>query len=105
MTPDKKNFKQLGEIAKQMINGKENYLLGAEKIIRLREELGIYANDPDFLAFIPVTLELNNFRKSNPEISLDTNQQFTSKEMLEAITWSKEISFSHCESLVKRYSE
>jgi hypothetical protein len=91
-------------IAQQMLDGRLNYLLGAERLIELREDLGVYANDPDFVAFLAVISELNHLREQYPHLNLDGKGLLSEERVIqESISWAKDISLTHCQSIAQRY--
>lgn len=94
----------LGEIAQAMLDGTLNYLLGAEKLVDLREGLGIYANDPDFVVFIAVKSELNSLRDEGVDpAGGDFCSLVELNKIKDSVNWAREVSLAQCQSLVNRY--
>lgn len=96
----------IGQIAKAMLSGSLNYLQGAEQLVDMRDEMGIYANDPDFLIFLAVLSEVDYLCCPNGVIDWTLKYEGVDKKKLEeSIAWAKEVSWEQCESLARRYGE
>lgn len=97
--------KRIGEVASKMIDGSMNYLEGSLKLLSLREEVGAYENDPDFVAFVAVASEIHRLpiRQSHECWSVE-DLECDEAEINESIEWAKEFSLDNCKSLVKRYN-
>lgn len=97
---------ELGILAQAMLNGSCHYLLGAMGIVALREAIGAYENDPDFLPFLAISLEAENLglSKKTNGVSAPKEQpwQYTVAER-KSVKWAKEISQTQCESLARRF--
>ncbi len=97
--------KRIGEITSNMLDGSMNYLEGALELLSLREEVGVYENDPDFVAFVAVSSEIDS-------LPIEGHPKHWSKDVVarheleiqESITWAKEVSLENCKSLAKRYT-
>ncbi|MBL4606356.1 MAG: hypothetical protein JKY01_00810 [Pseudomonadales bacterium] len=99
------NRKDIALIAQNMLDGNLNYLLGAEQLVALRDDFGVYANDPDFVVFIAVSSELEVLR--NNGVAVGESSAYSASDaskVSESLAWARDISLSQCESLVKRYS-
>ncbi len=95
---------KLACVAQAMLNGSLNYLQGSEELIELRDEMGIYANDPDFVVFVAVLSEVDYLRNSYGEIDWEEQlKEPLPNDIVESIAWAKEVSMSHCESIFNRY--
>jgi len=96
---------RIGEVARGMLDGSVHYLEGAMELASLRHDVGAYANDQDFMAFVMVLSRID-------DLPVDESRQQWSKEYLvqyeaeieEAIEWAKEFSLSQCQTLAERYS-
>ncbi len=96
---------KIGDIAKAMIDGSLNYFQGAEAILALRDELGIYANDPDFVVFVGVLSEIEYLRGDAGEFNWELlDDPALKKQISESLAWAKSISLENCKSLARRYS-
>lgn len=95
---------RVGELARGMLDGSVHYLAGAIELASLRHDIGVYENDPDFIAFVAVLSRIDR-------MAIDTSQPYWFKgvrgddalEIEKAIEWAKEFSWSQCEFLAKRY--
>ena len=100
----KSMHKRIGDIATGMLDGSIHYLQGALELAELRNEIGAYENDPDFIAFVGVSAKMNNS-------SIDTSgknwiKNVSIEEQLEiqkSVEWAKEFSLSECQTLAQRY--
>lgn len=93
-----------GTIAKAMLDGSMHYLEGAIQLVSLREALGSYENDPDFMPFIAVLAEIDDLGIQRHYESWDANIAHLSGATLdESVDWAKSISIEQCQSLAKRY--
>ena len=100
---------ELARVAEAMLNGSMPYLAGAIALVALRDEVGAYENDPDFLPFMAVSLEAEKLGISKPELSADLeavsggvlSSSIASEQ--ESLQWAKDISLTQCESLLRRY--
>lgn len=95
---------RIAQIAAAMIEGDMDYLEGALELLSLREEIGAYANDPDFIAFVAVASEVDSLpigpsRKHWSKEALARHQT----EIQESTEWAKEISLENCKSLARRF--
>ncbi len=95
---------RIAHVAQGMIDGSINYLLGSIELSSLREEIGAYENDPDFVVFNAVLCEIHNlpFETTGQEW-LTTAIINHETQINESIEWAKEISLEQCKSLAKRY--
>jgi hypothetical protein len=88
-----------------MLDGSVNYFQGAEAILALREEQGIYANDPDFVVFAGVLNEVEYLRNDSGSFNwVLLTDPALQKQIAGSLAWAKEISLENCESLVRRFS-
>ena len=96
--------RRIGQIASGMIDGNINYLAGALELLSLRDEVGAYANDPDFLAFVAVAAEINNLPGELSRIPWSKSAlKKHETEIQQSIAWAKEFSLENCKSLAKRF--
>ena len=88
-----------------MLDGSLNYFQGAEALLALRDELGIYANDPDFVVFVGVLSEVEYLRDEGGNFNWTlVDDPALKKQISESLVWAKSISLESCKSLVRRYS-
>ncbi|MFL0804959.1 MAG: DUF2489 domain-containing protein [Agarilytica sp.] len=96
---------RIAHIAQSMVDGSMNYLLGAIELSSLREEIGAYENDPDFVVFNAVLCEIHNLPFDTAEKGWLNKALLNDEPQInESIEWAKEISMEQCQSLAKRYS-
>lgn len=95
----------IGDTARSMLDGSLNYFQGAERLVNLREDAGIYENDPDFVVFISILHEVDYLRVDgfNFDWSLLNAPELEIK-LSESLTWAKNISLANCASIAKRYA-
>lgn len=96
--------KKIGQLTAAMLAGTVHYLEGAQEIIKLRDTLGVYVNDPDFMPFVAIlkeirTLECDTSQANWPETA-SKNQLI---EIERSLVWAKEFSILQCQSLSERY--
>lgn len=92
------------KIASAMLDGSISYLEGAIELSVLRFEVGLPADDKDFLVFSGVSSETDH-------LPIGTARQHWSKEALarhepevqQSIAWAKEVSLSECKSIIERF--
>lgn len=95
---------RIGSIARAMINGSINYFIGSEQLLSLRDEFGIYANDPDFVPFVGVLVEIDYLRENGAGFNWNLLEEPELQlKVAESLKWAKEISLASCESLSRRY--
>ncbi len=96
---------QVGKTARAMMDGSLNYFRGAKILVDLREALGVYANDPDFIVFVAVINEVDYLRDANDQFdwSLCDKPELQAK-LNKSTCWAKEISLHHLEALTQRYT-
>ncbi|MEX1220479.1 MAG: DUF2489 domain-containing protein [Idiomarina sp.] len=100
-----KQRKHAAEVARGMIEGSTDYLEGSIELSSLRFEVGLPEDDKDFLAFAEVASEVDHLPIGAP-------RQYWSQEALkrhepeiqQSTNWAKELSWSQCESIVRRFS-
>ncbi len=97
--------KQAVDVASGMLDGSIHYLEGAIELSSLRFEVGIPADDKDFLAFTGVSSETDHLpigsaRKYWSKDALDRHEP----EILKSIKWAKEVSLPECKSIVERFN-
>lgn len=96
--------RRLGALTRKMLEGKVHYLEGAQEVIKLRNQIGAYANDPDFMPFVAILAEI----KTLPcETHVTGWSKAASKEetleIEKSLIWAKSFSLAQCQSLVERY--
>ena len=93
------------QLVQAMLNGSINYFEGAERLIKLRDALGIYANDPDFLIFAAVLNEVSYLRKADGNFDWEKLKAPELQEQLsESLVWAKDISLHHLTAIEQRYA-
>lgn len=96
---------QIANTASAMIDGSLHYFKGAETLLALREEAGIYANDPDFLPFIAILNDIDYLRDNNFIFDWSRlNDDTLAPSIQSSLQWAKDLSLENCTSLVKRYA-
>ncbi|WP_370979327.1 hypothetical protein [Agaribacterium sp. ZY112] len=91
--------------AQAMLNESLFYFSGAAVLLSLREELGIYENDPDFAVFCAVVHEAYELGFDGPPEQWSKHARHVQQEQLRSsIDWAKEISLNQCQALMQRYS-
>lgn len=97
--------KRVGQVARAMLDGSLHYLVGALELEQLRHELGAYENDPDFIAFIAVKMDVESIDNTDQLlIDLDHLSQEESDTIEASVNWAKSISLMHCQALADRYN-
>ena len=95
---------RVGQVARAMLDGTLHYLEGAIELEQLRHDVGAYENDPDFIVFVAVKMEVEDLTKNE---SLDTMTKSQSesvlKELNASVEWAKAISLEQCRTLANRY--
>ena len=95
---------KVGQIAAAMLEGSIPYLKGAIELTVLREELGIYANDPDFFVFVGLLAEIDQLPLGrNLQNWTDDNVVKYQQVISESEVWAKEFTLSQCKSLASRF--
>ncbi|MFC3702069.1 hypothetical protein ACFOND_10485 [Reinekea marina] len=96
---------RVGIVARAMLNGTLHYLLGALELEQLRHEVGAYENDPDFLPFIAIKMDIEQMSIS-PQMLKKTNNQSAQdvQKITESTQWAKAISLQQCATLAERFS-
>jgi len=96
---------KIGDVAKGMLDGSVNYFQGAETILALREETGVYANDPDFVVFVGVLSEIEYLRDDSGSFDWALlKDPALQQQIAGSLAWAKDISLENCKSLVRRFS-
>lgn len=96
---------QIAETAQQMLEGSLHYLVGAYRIAMLREEVGAYANDPDFMPFVAILSEIDSLDLSLAPTQWSPTFIAAHREQLdESVEWAKAISLHQCQSLAVRFA-
>lgn len=101
---DSTSQNRIVDVAQSMLTGSKHYLEGCVELVRLRDEIGAYENDPAFIGFIAVLCHL-------AELPFDTSQADWSRavaakhqhELENSVAWAKEITEGCCEALIARY--
>jgi len=97
--------KRIAKVALGMLDGSVNYLQGAIELEALRHEVGIYENDPDFVAFVAVLSEIDSLPIDISANNWSEEVQLRYKsEIKESVEWAKQFSLSACQSIAARYS-
>ena len=95
---------KIGVIAQAMLDGTVNYFQGAETILNLRDEIGVYANDPDFVALIGVMNEVDYLRDEGYGFNWGLlNEASLQGQISSSLAWAKSVSLENCKSLATRY--
>jgi hypothetical protein len=96
---------RVGQVARAMLDGSMNYLVGAIELEKLRHELGAYENDPDFIVFVAVKMDVQSL--PDYEQLITSLQKYpeknTDENIRESVVWAKSISLEQCKSLAARY--
>lgn len=97
--------KEAGEVAKGMLEGSIDYLIGAFELSSLFHDVDVAEDDEDFLAFVGVAssadhLPLGEQRKFWSQKALDRHES----EIQEVTVWAKKTSLIQCKSLVERFN-
>ena len=97
-------MEKIGVTAQAMLDGTLSYFEGAETILNLREEVGVYANDPDFVVFIGVLNEVDYLRDQGYGFNWGLlNEASLQDQISESLEWAKSVSMENCKSLANRY--
>lgn len=97
---------QIAKTAQGMIEGNVNYFEGAELLLSLREEAGVYANDPDFVVFVSILNDVDYLRADGYAFDWHLLEEPSlQKQLAESLEWAKALSLENCQSLVKRYAK
>lgn len=96
--------KQVASLAQGMLNGDIHYLKGAIEIAELRDALGAYANDPDFVVFAAIMAEIDELPLGR-DVSRWTESAMKryQTEIDESLAWAKSISMTQCRSIAIRF--
>jgi len=94
------------EVASSMIDGSLDYLTGAHELVSLRTRADIPEDDVDFLSFSGV-------RSETDHLPIGPHRSNWSKEALarhdpeiqEATRWARDVSLSHCKSILERFEK
>ncbi|MFQ3231343.1 hypothetical protein [Reinekea sp.] len=101
-----KAAKRAGQVARAMLNDSIHYLLGALELEQLRHEIGAYENDPDFIAFVAVKMEVESIPDNEKLLeSLNDKNSPAHEIFAESVAWAKAISLTQCEILAERYPQ
>ena len=101
----KKKQARIGEVALGMLDGSVHYLEGSIELASLRHEIGAYENDPDFIVFVAILLEIDSLPMEAPRQKWSAEALARHEpEIKKSIEWAKEISLPQCQSLVERFS-
>jgi len=97
--------KQIAKIALAMLDGEMSYLLGARILDALRHQVSADGNDADFMVFVAVASETDDFplgsvREHWDKQALDKLQP----EIDAAEAWAKGHAEQICAKLVSRFS-
>jgi response regulator of citrate/malate metabolism len=96
--------KRAGQVARAMLDGSMHYLIGALELEQLRHEIGAYENDPDFIAFVAVKMEVESIPDNENLLeSLNDKNSPAHKVFAESVAWAKSISLAQCVILAERY--
>jgi hypothetical protein len=98
--------RRVGQVARSMLNGSMHYLIGALELEQLRHEVGAYENDPDFIVFIAIKMDVSSLPNSEYLLANYSNLNGIDASDLEAsLIWAKSISSQQCKILAERYPE
>jgi hypothetical protein len=92
------------DVARRMLSGELEYLDGARRLAGLRHEAAVREDDPDFMAFVAIDSETDEFpigrvRSEWPDDVLQKLQP----EIDEATAWARQFGDAACESLIRRF--
>jgi hypothetical protein len=97
--------KQVVETAQAMLDGEMSYLLGARRLDALRHEVSVGNDDADFMVFIAIASETDDFPLGSVRELWDKQALIRLQpEIDSAEAWAKEQAESVCARLVKRFS-
>jgi len=97
--------KRAGQVARAMLDGSMHYLIGALELEQLRHEIGAYENDPDFMPFVAVKMDVESIDNID-QLLLDLDHLSSEEgDIIEAsVNWAKSISLTQCQALADRYN-
>jgi hypothetical protein len=87
-----------------MLDGEMSYLLGARKLAALKHEAAISADDTDFMKFVAIASEVDDFPLGGVREHWDAQAlEKLSPQIQAAEDWAKKHAASACLALVFRF--
>ena len=97
---------QIATTCQAMLDGSLCYLAGTVNLIELREQIGAYENDPDFIAFVALMPGIHELPiHGHPKTWSKGIRKQHQAQINETVQWAKELTQTHCHNLIKRYSQ
>lgn len=97
-------YNLIADIARGMLSEEIHYLDGSLQLVSLRQAIGAYENDPDFLPFIGICYEIESLPIPGGFQQADQFLRDQYKvEIAASVEWAKSHSEVQCRSLMERF--